>query len=370
MTEKISRRNWLKATALTGSVLAFSSFNLSPKTAAQKASGRAAPVRLTSNENPYGFSPKAKQAIIDSVELGNQYAHRDKVAELEKMIAAREGLKPENVVLGSGSGEVLCMSGAAYGWQDGELVTPDLTFNMIFRYAENFDATVNKVPLNSKLELDLNEMEKQVSSNTSLVYVCNPNNPTGTYLPTRQVKDFCDVVSKRTTVYVDEAYLEFTDDFPRNSMVELIKQNKNVIVSRTFSKVYGMAGMRIGYGLAKKEIADRLKRFRMTWFNSLGISAAIESYKDKDFIKMSVEKNNMVRAMFSRELKKINMSHPKSEGNYLWVNGGKRIHNLQEKIRPYGLSVRNSRGKYEDWARITIGTAEQMSMLASAMKKL
>ena len=369
MTKRISRRNWLKASALTGSVLAFSSFNLPTETEAQTTANKKL-VRLTSNENPYGFSPKAKQAIIDSVEMGNQYAHREKVSELEKMIADREGLKPENVILGSGSGEVLCMTGAAYGWQEGEFITPELTFPMIFRYAENFDAKINKVPLNAKQELDLSEMEKRVSNKPSLAYVCNPNNPTGTLLPKKQVKDFCETVSKRTTVFVDEAYLEFTDNFPRNSMVELVKQDKNVVVSRTFSKIYGMAGMRVGYGLAKKEIADKLKRFRMTWFNSLGINAAIESYKDTDFIKMSVRKNEKVRKMFSRELKKINMSHPESHGNYLWVNGGKRIHNLHEKISPYGLSVRNSRGLYEDWARITIGTAEQMKTLANALRKL
>jgi len=369
MSEQISRRNWLKTTALTGTALAFSNSCLSPNTEAQPKTAQT-PARLTSNENPYGFSPKAKKAILDSVEMGNQYAHREKVGELEKLIADREGLEPENVILGSGSGEVLCMAGAAYGWQKGELVTPDLTFNMIFRYAEKFDAKIEKVPLNNNLELDLNAMEKRVSDKTSLVYVCNPNNPTGTMLPKDQVKDFCESVSSQTTVFVDEAYLEFTGDFPQNSMVELVKQDKNVIVSRTFSKIYGMAGMRIGYGLAKKEIADKLKKYRMTWFNTLGVNAAIESYKDTDFIKMSAKKIIGVRENFSRELTKIGMTHPKSEGNYLWINGGKRIHGLREKILPYGLSVRNSSGKYEDWARISIGTAEQMNTLARALKKL
>ena len=240
MSETISRRNWLKATALTGTALAFSSGCLSPLTDAQTKLGKT-PVRLTSNENPYGFSPKAKQAILDSVEMGNQYAYREKVGVLEKMIADREGLNPENVILGSGSGEVLCMAGAAYGWDNGELVTPDLTFTMIFRYAQHFNAKINKVPLNDKLELNLIEMEKRVSDKTSLTYVCNPNNPTGTMLPKNQVKDFCETVSKRSNVFVDEAYLEYTNDFPRNSMVELIKQDKNVIVSRTFSTIYGLA---------------------------------------------------------------------------------------------------------------------------------
>ena len=366
MSEKLSRRSWLKASAITGSVLAFSSFNLSPKIKAE--SGLDKPVRLTSNENPYGFSPKAKQAILESVELGNQYAHREKVAELEKMIADREGLKSENVILGSGSGEVLCMTGAAYGWQDGEMVTPDLTFPMLFRYAENFGAKVNKVPLNEKYEHDLNEMERKVSPKTSLAYVCNPNNPTGTYLPKKQVKDFCETVSKNTTVFVDEAYLEYTDEFPKNSMTELIKKDKNIIVSRTFSKIYGMAGMRIGYGLAKKEIADKLKRFRMTWFNSLGINAAIGSYKDTDFIKMSREKNAEVRRMLYKEFTERKMPYAESNGNFIWVNVGKQNRNLSEKMRKVNLIVRNAPSPREDWARITIGTAEQMKIFVNVLQ--
>ncbi len=368
MSEKISRRNWLK----TG-VLASSAVALAPSFASETEAGNVSAkqaIRLFSNENPYGFSPKAKQAIIDSVHLGNQYAHRNKVIELRNLIAEREGLKPENVILGSGSGEVLCMAGAAYGWQGGEIVTPQTTFPMLFRYAEKFNAKTNKVPLNSKFELDLNEMDKQISQKTSLVYVCNPNNPTGTMLPNNQVKDFCEAVSKRTTVYVDEAYLEFTNDYPRNSMVELVRQEKNVIVSRTFSKIYGMAGMRIGYGLAKKEIADKVKNFKMSWISSLGTYAAIESYKDTKFIKESAKKNNAVREMFSRELRKINMPHPKSHGNFLWIKGGKRFHNLHEKIRPSGLLVYSSRASKEEWARVSIGTEKVMKQLAKEFRKL
>ena len=213
------------------------------------------PVRLTSNENPYGFSPKAKQAILDYVELGNQYANGEKVTKLEKMIADREGLKSENVILGSGSGEVLCMAGVAYGWQDGEIITPDLTFPMIFRYAENFGAKIQEVPLNEKYKHDLEAMEKRVSGKTSLVYVCNPNNLRGTILPQKSVRDFCEEVSNKTTVFVDEAYLEYTDDYPGNSMVELVKQDKDVIVSRTFSKIYGMAGN--AYRLRISKTRDR-----------------------------------------------------------------------------------------------------------------
>ncbi len=366
MSEKLSRRDWLKTSAVAGSVLAFSSFDLSSEAFA--GSGADKLVRLTSNENLYGFSPKAKQAILDSISLGNQYADSEKVAELEKMIAGREGLKPKNVVLGSGSGEVLCMTGAAFGWEKGEIVTPELTFPMLFRYAENFDAKIEKVPLNEKHEHDLEGLEKRVSAKTSLCYVCNPNNPTGTYLPPKIVKDFCEEISKRTTVFVDEAYLEYTDEFPANSMAELVRQEKNVIVSRTFSKIYGMAGMRIGYGLAKAEIAEKLKRFRMTWFNSLGVNAAIAAYKDTDFISQSREKNKTVREFLSREFTSLKMPFAESHGNFIWVYTGEKNRNLAAKMRPAGLLVRPAPPPYEDWMRLTIGTMEQMRTFVKVLQ--
>lgn len=369
MSENISRRSWLKLSALASSALAFSSCSILPKTEAQNILSNNS-VRLMTNENPYGFSPKAKQAIIDSVELGNQYAHNEAIAELEKMIAKREGLSQENVIIGAGSGEVLSQTGAAYGLEGGKLVIADPSFPMVTNYAEKFGAEIIKVPLNEKHEHDLNEMEKRVSKDISLCYICNPNNPTGTILPAKQIMDFCESVSNKTTVFVDEAYLEYTDEFPRNSMVKLVKQDKNVIVTRTFSKIYGMAGMRVGYGLAKAEIAEKIKKFRTTGFNSLSINAAVASYQDTDFIKTSKKKNDIVHAMFVKEINKLNMPYSDSHGNFVWINGGKRFQNLHEKIRPTGLLVYNSRPPLSDWARITIGTEDNMKSLANAFRKL
>lgn len=369
MSDSISRRDLLRAGAAAGSVLAFSSFDLASKAAAAQNKTYDKPVRLTSNENPYGFSPRAERAIRNSVRLGNQYADRGRIAELERMIADRENLKPENVVLGSGSGEVLCMAGAAYGWRAGGLVAPDLTFPLLFAYAENFGAPVVKVPLDENYRHDLPGMEKKVTKQTALCYVCNPNNPTGTYLPAKNVRDFCEEISGRTTVFVDEAYLEYTDEFPKNSMVELVRRGRPVIVSRTFSKIYGMAGMRIGYGLAPKEIADRLKKFRMTWFNSLGVNAAIAAYRDQDFIKMSREKNARVRDFLYREFSRMKLPHARSQGNFIWVRVGAENRDLADKMRPAGLLVRTALPPHQNWARITIGTAEQMKRFAGILEK-
>lgn len=299
MSIKPTRREWLKLSAFSaGAALAFSSFDFPTK--AQNGAGKI--IKLSSNENPYGFSPKARAAILDSLADGNRYANPEMVAKLEQEIATREGLKPENVVLGTGSGEVLCMAAIAFG--RGEIVAPEPTFPSLMRYAENFGGRVKSVPLNEKFEHDFAAMSKAVSAETSLVYVCNPNNPTASISPNDALRGFCQETAKKTLVFADEAYLEYTDDFPRNSMIDLVKKGENVIVSRTFSKIYGMAGLRVGYGLAKTDIVQKLRKFRMTWLNNLSINAALTAYADQDFVAQSKRKNAEVRQNFLKELDK------------------------------------------------------------------
>lgn len=364
MSIKPTRREWLKLSAISAAALAFSSFE-SKEAAAQNASNKI--IKLTSNENPYGFSPKARQAILDSVAEGNRYASPDLVGKLEREIAAREGLKPENVVLGTGSGEVLCMTGAAYGWQNGEVVSPDPTFALLSRYAANFNAKIINVPLDSKHEHDFEAMAKQVSDKTSLVYVCNPNNPTATLAPNAELKQFCRETAKKTAVFADEAYLEYTDDFPRNSMVELIKNGENVIVSRTFSKIYGMAGLRVGYGLARADVAEKIKKFRMTWFNNLTLNAALAAFADQEFVSESKRKNAAVRRAFLTEMNRMNLKSAASEANFVWLNTGESLNDLGDRVKSRNILLGNPR---DGWARITIGTSDEMQAFVKALKEI
>ena len=323
------------------------------------------PIKLTSNENPYGFSLKAKQALIDSLDDGNRYANPDLVAKLEQEIAKREGLKPENVVLGTGSGEILCMAAIAFGQK--EIVAPDPTFPSLMRYAENFGAQIKAVRLNEKFEHDFDSMAKQISENTSLVYVCNPNNPTAGISPNEVLRSFCSETAKKVTVFADEAYLEYTDEFPRNSMIDLVKKGENLIVARTFSKIYGMAGLRVGYGLAKKEISDKLRKFRMTWFNNPSISAALAAYNDQQFVAESKRKNAEVRRDLMNEFDKMNLKYAPSEANFLWVNVGETMKDLGDKMRNHNILLSNPRN---NWARVTIGTSDEMKAFIKALKEI
>jgi histidinol-phosphate aminotransferase len=363
MAIKPTRREWLKISALSGAALAFSSFDLKPAANAQNNSSKL--IKLTSNENPYGFSPKARTAILDAVADGNRYASPDAVAGLERQIAEREGLKAENVVLGTGSGEVLCMAAIAFG--RGEIVAPEPTFPSLMRYAETLGAKIKPVPLNEKYEHDFGAMAKLVGENTSLVYVCNPNNPTASISPDSALRSFCSETARKTLVFADEAYLEYTDDFPRNSMIDLVKKGENVIVSRTFSKIYGLAGLRVGYGLARADLAQKLKKFRMTWFNNLSVGAALASYSDLDFITQSRRKNAEVRRAFLSEMDKMNLRYAPSEANFVWLGTGEDLNDLGDRMRAFNISLGNPRG---GWARVTIGTGDEMQAFVKALKEI
>lgn len=311
MSSAYSWRDWLKTSVLTGAALA-----LVPHAAGAQTADRASrPIKLSGNENPYGFSPRAKQAAIDSIADGNRYADPDAVRKLEAMIAAREGVKPENVVLATGSGEILCMAALAFG--KNEIVAPTPTFPTLMTYAEKLGAAVKAVPLNAKFEHDLDALGRGVTGKTSIVYACNPNNPTASITPNDALRAFCNETAKKLPVFVDEAYLEYTHDFPRNSMIDLVQKGGNVIISRTFSKIYGMAGLRVGYGLAPADLVRKLRNFRMTSLNHISIRAALAAYEDQDFIADSKKRNAQVRREFLGVLDGMKLRYAPTDANFV-----------------------------------------------------
>jgi len=365
MSVLFNRRQWLKTGMLTTAALAISPASFRGEVAAQNAQ---TVIRLSSNENPYGLSPKARRAVLDSLGEGNRYAGAEEVAGLERMIAERENLPVESVVLGTGSGEVLCMA-AAYGLDRGEIVAADPTFGWMLRYASNLGAKVERVPLDENFRHDLNGMSRRVSSNTKLIYICNPSNPTATIVQPAQLRQFCEDVAPRAAVLVDEAYLEYVPDFPASSTVDLVRRGKNVIVLRTFSKIYGMAGLRVGYGLAKPEIASRLKQFRMTWLNKISLRAATASLQDTDFVQQSRRKNAEVREYLYREFDRMEIRYAASSANFMWFHVGRENRDLPAKFARFGVQITGagSQPLEWDWGRTTIGTMDEMKVFVQAL---
>ena len=216
------------------------------------------PAKLNSNENPYGPSKRVRAVMSNTFDRACRYPFAN-LRTLVEVIAEKEGVSKDHIVVTGGSTEGLRTAGLVYGLGQGEIIAADPTFQAMLRYAENFGAKVHRVALDEKLEHDLVAMANRINAKTRLIFICNPNNPTGTILDNSKLIDFCKSHDSKAVIFSDEAYYDFIMEAEYPSMVELVKEGRNVIVSRTFSKVYGLAGLRIGYLVAKPEIATKLK---------------------------------------------------------------------------------------------------------------
>jgi histidinol-phosphate aminotransferase len=373
----MNRRQWMKTGALAAASLSVErsawGVNLFDRPQQQARPQTVKPLaRLWGNENPYGPSEKARRAMQAAVGEGNRYATSfADYAELEGLIAEREGLTKEHVVLGSGSGEVLCMAGVAYGLEGAQILACDPTFPALMRYAEAVGGRVLRVPLNDRFEHDLDQMMRRLTGSVRLVYVCNPNNPTGTIVAATRLRAFCEEVSRRTPVLVDEAYLEYADAKEFGSMIDMVRKGLNVIVVRTFSKIYALAGMRVGYALARPEIIARLRPFRMGIINQVGLRGAIASYKDEEFVQLSRRKNLETRAYLYRELEALGRRFVPTQGNFVWLHAGREQRGLPEALAARGVFINGNRAPLsDDWARVTLGTMEEMKLFVSALREV
>ena len=370
MAALMNRRQWLKTGALAAAGVAVrpDASLFTPTTLTPRAFNK--PIRLHSNENPYGPSVAARQAIQNALGEGNLYPSSS-YRELEKMIADREGLTPEHVVLGAGSHEVLRMTAMAYGLAGGEILTAYPTYEGMERYAGTLGAHVHRVPLDDDLVIDLREMERRTTQSVKLVFVCNPNNPTGTIRHAAEVKQFCEDVSRRSVVFVDEAYYELVDDPAYESMVFMVRQGHNVIVSRTFSKVYGLAGLRIGYGLARPDIAARLRRFRTgSSLNILGVRAALAAYQDQDFVRESRMKIAEARSYATKTVQDHGHRCLPSHTNFIFFHLGHDIRSFRTKMEQQGILVGRPFPPFMDWCRLSIGTMQEMQAFTDAFQSV
>ena len=255
-----TRREWLNSSLGIGGLLLAPTSILSAQEKIDFNPRRLEPIiRLSSNENPYGPSKLVQQRIKNSFIHGCRYpyAYSD---DLASMLAKKHGVDPESIIVTGGSTEGLKITGLTFASNGGEIISGQPTFLAMMDYAKQWGATVNWVPVGKDKGYDLDEIEKRVSSNTKLIFLCNPNNPTGTLVPAKKLVEFCDSVSKKTIVFSDEAYYDFIETPNYPSMIEAVKKGDNVIVSKTFSKVYGMAGLRVGYLIAKPEIASQIRK--------------------------------------------------------------------------------------------------------------
>ncbi|UWX56196.1 histidinol-phosphate aminotransferase family protein [Maribacter litopenaei] len=367
----IDRRNWLKTFALTGGLTAMGGLNALAITRPLKEKSNLLldVAKLNSNENPYGPSEKVRTAITAAFDNACRYPSIVFRPLLEK-IAETEGVSTDHIVVTGGSTEGLKAVGLTYGLQGGELIAADPTFQSMLTYAENLGAYVHRVPVDENMQHDLKEMENRINGKTRLIFICNPNNPTGTLLDKNELKSFCERTSEKAMVFSDEAYYDFITEPDYPSMVELVKEGKNVIVSRTFSKVYGLAGMRIGYLVARPDVASRLRKNIMAMTNVLAIEAARHALDDDDFYKFSVAKNMEAKQAIYKTLDDLELPYIKSHTNFVFFKTGRPIRDMMATMEKENVLIGRPFPPFYEWARISTGTMEDMKAFDKGLKKV
>jgi histidinol-phosphate aminotransferase len=326
-------------------------------------------VRLDSNENPYGPSEKARKAVVDILSEGNRYPFQT-INNFKELLAKHEGVTPDHIAVGAGSGDLLCATGVAFGLE-GSLLSPYPTFPLLMSYAEVYNARWDKVDLNDKLEIDYQALASAIKSDTGLVFICNPNNPTGTLVDPKIVRSFCEEVSKKVTVYSDEAYLEFLPPSQQVSMVELVKRGANVIVSKTFSKIYGLAGLRIGYVVSTPELINKISKYQMGFpLNQPAIAAATASLGDAAFMELSRSKNAAARKVLTDFLDKKGYFYGQSHTNFVFFDPRADARPIMSKLAERGIGIRVWDYQNKQWCRVSIGTADEMKLFVKSFAEI
>lgn len=364
---KQNRREWLKSSlGIGGLILAPTTF-LSAKEAEyfnQRVYNL--PIKLSSNENPYGPSKKVLERIREAFDHGCRYPY-SYADELSEILAKKHSVDPESIIITGGSTEGLRIAGVTFSRDGGEIIAGMPTFLALMEYAQKWGANINWVPVASDMGYDLDEIEKRISRKTKLVFLCNPNNPTGTIVAKDKLKDFCSVVSKKAILFSDEAYYEFIEESNYPSMVDLIKKGHNVIVSKTFSKVYGMAGLRIGYLIAKPDLAKKIRENVVAMSNVLAIEGAKEALNDKEFFEFSLEKTKQVKESIYKTFDHIGLKYVKSHTNFVFFKSGIDIRKLGPKMLEKGVRIGRPFPPFYDWCRISTGTSEEVNHFISSI---
>ena len=324
-------------------------------------------VRLSANENPYGPSPKAFQAITDSFGLACRYPDEHNNVLIAKL-AKLNGVNHDQVLLGDGSGEILKLCAETFtGPQNGKLVAADPTFEAILNNASANGAEVVKVPLTSSFQHDLQKMRDAAKS--GLIYVCNPNNPTASITPKDQLRDFIATTSPQTMILVDEAYFHYADSPDYESVIALVKDHPNLIVSRTFSKIYGMAGLRCGYCVAQKETIDRLRRNQM-WdsVNCMALAAATASLDDLDHVQNHQRLTREAKTFVTGELDKMGYAQIPSEANFIMFDCKRPVVPLIQAMKERKVHVGRLFPALPNHMRLTMGKKSEMESFVEAFK--
>ena len=369
-TPELSRRNFLRTATVAAAVTPF----VWPDDAIawaepQRTSAPGGPVRLDSNENPYGAWPSLTEVMRDALGRANRYPDGPE-DRLRDAIAKFHSVRPEQVLLGCGSGEILKMVGDAFCGPGKPIVQPSPTFGLCGVFAERHGGEVRRIPLTKTFEHDLDAMSA-AAQDAAVVFVCNPNNPTGNVTPRPKIEAFLKTLKPDTVVVIDEAYHHFVDSPDYTSFLDKPLNDPRILVSRTFSKIFGLAGMRSGYAVGSVAMIDKLQQFSI--FSGVNVAAAeccIAALADKPGLAFAAKRNKTDREEFFAQCKKRGLNFIPSQANFIMVETGKPIRELIGKFRKQNVAIGRPFPPMDLFMRISLGTPQEMETFWKAWDNL
>jgi len=327
--------------------------------------------KLANNENPYGPPESVMKAMTHAMKYANRYGYPD--GGIVDEIAKHHGVKPENVLLAAGSGEILDVSGTTFLQHDRVLVGADPSYNIFYAHATSLKADIIKVPLLPDFRQDVPGMitaTRRNARDVGLVYLCNPNNPTGRLVTKDEVRQLLDGIPEDTPVLIDEAYHHFVDDPSYATSVPYVLEGRQVIVARTFSKIAALAGMRLGYALAPRSLIQRMRPYSTGSINAIvkygGVAALRDTESQARVKKVTIE----LRQKTIRDLAALGYESIPSDTNFFMVNLKRPVVPVIDEFKKKGVLVGRPFPPLDEHLRVSIGTADEMGRFMVAFKSI
>ncbi|HEV3218765.1 MAG TPA: histidinol-phosphate transaminase [Candidatus Acidoferrales bacterium] len=368
----LNRRQFARSVgALVGGTLVLPelarTLSAAPQHAPRSADGA---IEIDSNENPYGPSPRAREAITNSETIACRYPDVTENHMFEA-IAKFHNVSTEQVSLGCGSTEILRMADTAFLAPGKTVIVTEPTYEAVLNFAQVLHANPVKVPQTRDHIQDLNAMAAAANDSTGLIYICNPNNPTGTIVSKAALGQFMDRVPKTAMVLVDEAYFHFVEDPSYGSVMDWVGKYSNLIVARTFSKIYGMAGMRLGYAISTKENIRAMRASKL-WSstNAAVMTAAIVSLSDPDHVTDQRQKINGTKKWLYSELAKDGRTYIPSHANFTMIDVGGDVTPMIHAFGERNILVGRKFPSMGNWMRVSMGTPDEMQKFMAAFREI
>lgn len=365
-----SRRQWLQQVSLAAAGLGISQGMEAAPVAAPVAKPDAGKlILLNSNENAFGPSPKSIKAMAEAAAMSNRYPD-DQLPVFRNKLAAHWGVAPENLALGGGATEIIALICTMLGEKKGNVITSTPSYQVWHRQANVCGLTVQSVPLNEEKQFDIPTMVRMIDANTRMLYVCNPNNPTGKVLPFESMREQVLETATTTPVIVDEAYNEFAN-VP--SLAKDAIRLRNLIVIKTFSKVYGLAGARLGYAIGHPETISKISAYqgwRDVSASMVTVAAASAALDDQAFVRSCVERTAANRETCYKTFSSLGLDYIKSQTSFILFDISKIRGDFSERMKAKDIMVQYRDHFNGKWCRVSMGTEEEIAQFCQALKSI